>query len=70
MSRDVRSLWGLTHHLVVTESNCRRITAPLENSFAVYWVLFDQIFKVQHFKSFGVYFTRRKFPFYKEKSIA
>lgn len=35
----------------------------------VHYVIFDQIFKVQHlrFKSFGIYFARGKIPFHKEK---
>ena len=43
-----------------------------KNGFVVHYVVFDQIFKVQHlrFKSFGIYFVRGKIPIYKEKNVA
>lgn len=70
MIRDVRSLQGLTHHLVATESNCRTVSAPLDNGL-LHYIGFDQIFKVQHlpFECFGICLTWGKFPSYKEKKM-
>lgn len=48
MVRDVRSLWELIHHLVVTESNCRTTSVPLENGLTLHSAVLDQVYEVQH----------------------